>query len=129
MQYCAAAAAAEGRLDLASFAEGDVQSAAVRALMGRVRMTVDPTLPDRLEQHAWSRVTVRLRGGTVLASPPRGARGHHDQPLSDAALHEKFLACAGAVLGSDEAEGIAAQLQHLEEIPDIRALTSRLALA
>jgi hypothetical protein len=30
------------------------------------------------------------------------------------------------VLGADAAEGVAEQLAHLDEIPDIRALTSRL---
>jgi hypothetical protein len=31
------------------------------------------------------------------------------------------------VLGRDEADGVAEQVAHLDEIPDIRALTSRLA--
>jgi 2-methylcitrate dehydratase PrpD len=97
--------------------------------MGRVRMVVDPALPDRLEQHAWSRVTVRLGDGRALESPPRGASGHPDQPLSDAQLRDKFLACATPVLGADEADGVATQLAHLEDIPDIRALTARLVTA
>lgn len=124
MQFCAAAAAAEGRVDLASF-EGAIPES-VSALMPRVKMVVDAALPDRLEQHAWSRVTVRLGDGRTLASPPRGAIGHHDQPLTDEALHAKFLACCAGTLSSSDAAGIAAQLQHLEAIPDIRALTSRL---
>jgi hypothetical protein len=33
------------------------------------------------------------------------------------------------VLGADEAEGVATQLAHLEDIPDIRALTARLVTA
>ena len=41
-------------------------------------------------------------------------------------LRDKFLACATPVLGADEAEGVAEQIAHLEDIPDIRALTSRL---
>jgi 2-methylcitrate dehydratase PrpD len=127
MQYCAAAAAAEGRVDLGSFQDGADVEPGVRDLMMRVRMVVDPALPDRLEQHAWSRVTVRLRGGRVLASPARGARGHHDQPLSADALHAKFAACAGPVIGAGEAAGLAEQIAHLEEIPDVRALTARLA--
>jgi hypothetical protein len=61
--------------------------------MDRVRMVVDPTLPDGLEQHAWSRVTVRLRDGRTLVSPPRGASGHPDQPLTDAHAGE-VPACA-----------------------------------
>ena len=127
MQFCAAAALATGRVDLASFADGPVADAGTRELMERVRMVVDPALPDGLEQHAWTRVTVRLHDGRALASPPRGAAGHPDQPLSDAQLRDKFRACAVPVLGADEADGVATQLGHLEDIPDIRALTARLA--
>jgi 2-methylcitrate dehydratase PrpD len=126
MPFCAAAALATGRVDLAAFEDGPVPDA-TRALMGRIRMVVDRTLPDGLEQQAWSRVTVHLRDGRALASPPRGASGHPDQPLSEAQLRAKFLACATPVLGPDEAEGVAAQLAHLEDIPDVRALTTRLA--
>jgi 2-methylcitrate dehydratase PrpD len=127
MQYCAAAAAVEGRVDLTSFADGEVASQDVRDLMGRVRMVVDRGLPDRFEQHAWSAVTVRLRTGRVLASPARGARGHHDQPLPMDALRDKFLGCATTAIARDDAEGLAEQLAHLEDVPDIRAVTARLA--
>ena len=128
MQFCVAEALATGHVDIASFDEGG-PAPGTRALMDRVRMVVDPTLPDGLEQHAWSRVTVRLRDGRTLASPPRGASGHPDQPLTDAQLRAKFLGCAAPVLGEREAEGVAEQLAHLEDVPDIRALTSRLATA
>ena len=63
----------------------------------------------------------------AVCSPARGASGHPDHPLSDEQLHAKFLGCAAPVLGRDEAEGVAEQLRHLEDVPDIRALTSRLA--
>jgi 2-methylcitrate dehydratase PrpD len=129
MQFCAAAALATGRVDLASFAEGPVADAGTRALMDRVRMVVDPTLPDGLNEHAWTRVTVRLRDGRTLGSPARGASGHPDQPLTETQLRDKFLACAVPVLGPDEANGVATQLTHLEEIPDVRALTARLVTA
>jgi 2-methylcitrate dehydratase PrpD len=126
MQFCAAAALGAGRVDLGSFEDGPVADAGTRALMDRVRMVVDPTLPDKLEQHAWSRVTVRLRDGRLLASPPRGASGHPDQPLTDAQLRAKFLACAAPVLGAGDAEGVADQIAQLDAIPDVRALTARL---
>jgi 2-methylcitrate dehydratase PrpD len=126
MQFCAAAALATGRVDLGSFADGPGVDPGTRALMDRVRMLVDPTLPDGLNEHAWTRVTVRLRDGRALASPPRGASGHPDQPLTDAQLLDKFLQCAAPVIGAGEAEDVAAQLAHLEDIPDVRALTARL---
>jgi 2-methylcitrate dehydratase PrpD len=127
MQFCAAAAAAEGRLDLASFEDGEVASPAVRQLMTRVRMVVDPSLPDGLERHAWSRVRIRLGDGRVLDSPPRGASGHHDQPLTAEALAAKFRACAARALAGDEVDAVAALIDQLEHIPDVRVLTSRLA--
>ena len=127
MQFCAAAALADGRVDLRSFEDGEVRNAALRALMERVTLVVDPSLPDGLEQHAWSRVTLRLSDGRTLTVGPRGAHGHPDAPLTREALRAKFLACATLVLPIDEAEGVAEQLAHLEDVPDIRALTSRLA--
>jgi 2-methylcitrate dehydratase PrpD len=126
MQFCAAAALATGSLDMACFEDGPVRDTATRELMGRVRMVVARDLPKALEQNAWSRVTVRLRDGRTLASPPRGASGHPDQPLTDAQLRDKFLGCASPVLGADAAEALADQILHLEDVPDVRALTSRL---
>ena len=127
MEYCAAAALARGPLGLADFEDGPVGDPGTRSLMERVRMVVDPTLPRELEQQAWTRVTVRLLDGTTLEDKPRGASGHPTTPLSDAELRAKFLSCAGPVIGADAAEGVADQIGHLEDIPDIRALTSRLA--
>jgi 2-methylcitrate dehydratase PrpD len=125
MQFCAAAALADGQLSLDSFDEGP-PSPAIEKLMSRVSMVVDEALPAEREQHAWSRVTLRLWDGRTLTSPPRGAQGHPDQPLSEAALHAKFLACATRVLPRGEAEAVAEQIAGFENIPDIRALTSRL---
>jgi 2-methylcitrate dehydratase PrpD len=126
MQYCAAAALARGPLGLADFEDGTPDET-TRRLIERVHMVVDPTLPRELEQQAWTRVTVRLADGTAFEEKPRGASGHPAAPLSDAELRTKFLACAAPVIGADAAEGVAEQIAHLEDIPDIRALTSRLA--
>ena len=125
MPYCAAVALAHGGVALKDFEEGPAD-ATVNALVPRVRMVVDPSLPDTLEQQAWTRVKLTLTDGRVLASPAGGAMGHPDRPLSPEALREKFLACACTVLSRDDAEGIAEQIERFEDIPDIRALTSRL---
>ena len=126
MPYCAAAALARGRVGIGDFEDGPVRDPGVAALLPRVRMVVDPGLPDRLEQHAWSRVTVRLTDGRTLASPPRGASGHPDAPLSDEQLRAKFLGCAAGVLTEGDAEAVADQIAHIDAVPDIRALTARL---
>ena len=126
MQFCAATALARGAVTIGDFEER-TPDPDVRRLMERVTMTVDPSLPRSLVQQAWSRVTLRLADGRTLESTPRGASGHPDAPLSDDELRAKFLACAAPVVGDDTAGSIADQLAHLEEIPDVRALTARLA--
>ncbi len=90
MQFCAAAALVEGRVDLDSFEDGP-PAPAIEKLMSRISMVVDQTLPDQREQHAWSRVTIHRSDGTVISSPPRGAQGHPDQPLSPRALRANSL--------------------------------------
>ena len=125
MPYCAAVALARGGVGLGHFSDGPVDDD-VSQLMERVTMVPDPTMPDGLEQQAWTRVTVTLRDGRVLAPGVSGARGHPDDPLDASALREKFLACAVPTLAPDEASAVAEQIDHLDDIPDIRALTSRL---
>jgi 2-methylcitrate dehydratase PrpD len=125
MPFCAAVALARGGVELGHFADGPVDDD-VRSLMERVTMLPDPAMPEGLEQRAWSKITVTLADGRVLAPAMRGARAHPDDPLDAAALREKFVACAASVLARDDAAAIADQIDHLEDIPDIRALTSRL---
>ena len=126
MPYCAAAALGRGHVGIEDFEDGPVRDASVAALVPRVRMVIDPSLPDGLEYHAWSRVTVRLSDGRTLGGPPRGASGHPDAPLTDVQLREKFLGCAAGVLGRGDAEAVAEQIVQLDMVPDIRALTARL---
>lgn len=127
MPYCAAAALGRGRVGIDDFDDGPVRDASVAALVPRVRMVVDPGLGEGLEQHAWSRVTVRLTDGRTLGGPPRGASGHPGMPLTDAQLRDKFLGCAAGVLARGDAEAVAEQITQLDRVPDIRALTARLA--
>jgi hypothetical protein len=94
--------------------------------MPAITMIADDSLPGGGSEQARSRVTLRLRDGRTLDSPPRGASGHPDRPLTAQALREKFLGCASPVIGREEAGAVAEQIAHLEEIPDLRVLTARL---
>src|SRR5207245_5500083 len=55
----------------------------------------------------------------------------HHQPTTglERKFSMQFCAAAAPVLGADEAEGVADQLAHLEDVPDVRTLTSRLTAA
>ena len=94
--------------------------------VSRITMRVDETLDPGALPLTQTRVTIRLTNGRVLQRLSSGARGYPDRPASQADLDAKFLGCAAPVLGTEEAEALADQILHLDDVPDVRALTSRL---
>jgi len=126
LQYCAAAAAAHGRVDIDTFEEPQLQEAPVRRLLPRVRMVVD----DRLGRDAsltQARVAVRLTNGRVLAGEASGARGYPANPPSPRELEAKFRACALRALEPNAVEAALDALHGMESLPDVRPFAARLA--
>jgi 2-methylcitrate dehydratase PrpD len=126
-EYAAAAALADGRVGIWTFTDEAVQTPRVRDLMGRVRVVVDPTIPDDLEQRMWTRLTVRLADGRTVEIPPRPVPGHPSHPMSLDTLREKFTECAGLVLPADRVEAVRQMVEALDDCPDLRSLTAVLS--
>jgi 2-methylcitrate dehydratase PrpD len=126
MQYCAAAALATGRIAIDTFEPATLADPEIRKLMVRARMVVDPAVGGSRDTQAWSRVRVTLADGRVLGTPPRGARGHPDAPLSDDALARKFSDCAARALPPDRIASVTEMLRTLDGCPDLRSLTALL---
>ncbi len=123
-EFCAAAALVDGSVGIATFKDERTADPAIRNLMGRVKMVVDPTIPSDLEHHMWTRLKVTLAGRQTLEIPPREVPGHPSAPLSPEALLAKFTDCAGRVLARDRVDSIAEMLEGLEGCPDLRSLTA-----
>jgi 2-methylcitrate dehydratase PrpD len=123
-EFSAAAALVDGRVGLATFRDEKTQDPAIRALMERVRLVVDPEIPGDLERHVWSRVTIRLRDGRTVSAGPREVPGHPSNPLSLEALREKFEECARLVLPEDRADTVREIVEALDSCPDLRSLTA-----
>ena len=126
MEYCSARALAGGTVGVDAFEDDAVHDPDIRRLMTRVTMRVATGGATAGTGSAHSGVSVSLRDGRVLTLPARGARGHPDSPLSDAALRGKFESCASRVLRPDRVETLAEILGSLEGCPDVRTLTSLL---
>ncbi len=123
-EFSAAAALVEERVGISTFQDAKVDDPAIRSLMGRVRVEVDPQIPGDLERHMWTRVTIRLRDGRALAIGPREVPGHPGHPLSLEALRDKFRECARLVLPEDRADSLRQMLENLDACPDLRSLTA-----
>jgi len=123
-EFSAAAALCDGRVGMATFQDDKVQDPAIRALMSRVKMRVDPDIPGDGERYMWTRVTVRLTDGRSWSIGPREVPGHPSHPLTPEALGDKFDECAGLVLPRDRVESLRQMLESLDTCPDLRSLTA-----
>ena len=122
LPYCAAAAIVDGRVGIDSFADRKVGDPAMREVMTRVTMRVDPTFEGQGPPLTQARVTVTLRDGRSVSRAANGARGYPENPATDAELDEKFMTCALRTLAEANARQALRQLRSIEQLSDVRAL-------
>ena len=114
-------------MGIETFRDEKTQDPAMRGLMKRVRVVVDPEIPGDLERQMWTRLTLRLADGRTFEIPPRPVPGHPSNPLSMTALRDKFDSGAGLVLPADRVGIVREMAERLDECPDLRSLTALLA--
>ena len=125
MPFCAAAAVVMGHPRVDTFEPRAIDDRAVQALMPRVRMRVNPAF-DAAAPLSRASVTVVLRDGRVLARAADGARGYPGR-LSSEELAAKFASCASTALSPTASAAAWSGLQKIEQLTDVRQLTSLLA--
>jgi 2-methylcitrate dehydratase PrpD len=92
--YAVACILVRGHLGLEDFAAAALADPAVRDMMTRVELVVDPVAHGERQT-----VEIETRDGRLLRDRVENPRGHWDNPLSDGELRAKFLALAGPTLG------------------------------
>ena len=127
LQYVLARAAVDGCVAVAHF-EGQAHAdPRVRALLPRVQVApYDETRFDPAN-HFGGAVRVRLTDGRVLEAQVEQALGRTSaHPLPTPLLQAKFRLCAQTVLGAGAIDDIAAQVERITDLSDLRSLTGRL---
>ncbi len=124
LQYVLARALMDGCVAVPQF-EGEAHAdARVHALLPRIRVAPYDDSQFEPANHFGGAVRVTLTDGRVLTAQVEQPLGRTSaNPLPDALLHAKFRHCALAVLRPDAIEAIAAQIEALPTMPDVRALT------
>jgi len=92
--------------------------ARLSAAMSLVRLQVDPAMATLDE----SVVTITSEDGLVVSHTVPVARGAPANPLSASALRAKFQALALVALPRAQADALADQVLHLDEVDDARVL-------
>lgn len=129
MPFAIAATLLRGDLTLADLSDSFVLDSVTVAMMTRVRMHTgqrwdDPLLRDLAPEGAC--VTVQLRDGRRFESFRAKAVGSASEPLSEATLTKKFLACAVPVLGAQRSESLLERLSSVDACASVRELDALL---
>ncbi|MFL1461657.1 MmgE/PrpD family protein [Roseococcus sp. DSY-14] len=117
LQYCVGALLRLGGVRLAAFEPPALADPAIRALMPRVSLALDPELADAYPARRAARVTLHLADGRVLRRFQPTRKGDPDDPLTDAELSAKFHELAAPVLGAAGAAALERAILHGDALP------------
>ena len=115
--HAAAAAYLDGCAGIAQFSDQRAAAADVAALRGKIEVRIDEALAK--DQAA---ATLLAVGGERVETRVEHASGTVDNPMSDRAIEEKFMANAAPVIGEARARQLAAAAWGLEGLADTRQL-------
>ena len=128
--YAVAASLVLGRTDPAAFDEVAVADPRIRRLAARVEIASDPAMNlRRPDDYPTAVVTVALRDGRTLTDSTTVVRGDAAAPADLGDLIEKFETLAAPTLGAARARAVVEAVDRVDELKDIRDLTSLLVTA
>lgn len=115
------------KVGIDEFRDDVVRSAEVQDMMKRCHHVVDEEIDARGFQHMDTRVTIRLKDGTVVERVETAATGHPSKPMSREQLEAKFLECAGLAIGTEQARQAVDAIWALEDLSDVAQLHKTMA--
>lgn len=120
LAYCVSRMLVDGALGVAHFTDEAVHDAPIVALMPRVQVKEDDSLPDNGEFPA--EVELRLTDGRSFVARREHPRGSPASPMSAEDIERKFRDCATFVLPVSGVEEALALLSRLLELDDVGGL-------
>lgn len=112
LKYVVATALTHGSVRLAAFEPDRLSDPATRALLQKIKTSVDPELEAAFPAKRQARVAIRARGKREEWLQPTRV-GDPDAPLSDRMLEEKYFELVTPVLGEAKAREVLARLWQL----------------
>jgi 2-methylcitrate dehydratase len=108
LPYCVAVSLVEGKYNIDQLRAEKWKTAAVKAMMARVKCMHDKKMDAQFPPDRPSRVTILLKDGRTLVKEVAYPKGDYRDPLSDNDLVEKFRTLAAGVLPSPQLDRAAA---------------------
>lgn len=122
MEYNAAAVLLDGKLTMETFTDAMVQRPEIRALMPKVERFYIPSEKTFSGITGYSEIEIETRRGTFKKHEDR-VPGSPEWPMTPADRAEKFLDCAGRVLGSAGAKQLLEMTERCGQLKSVAKLT------
>jgi 2-methylcitrate dehydratase PrpD len=123
VKYTVATALTHGSVRLAAFSPERLNDPATRALMRRIRLSIDPELDSAFPGKRAARITVRLRDGRSAQYLQPTRKGDPEAPLTNEELNQKYLELATPVLGARAAPAVLEKLWTIESMQTLDKLS------
>jgi 2-methylcitrate dehydratase PrpD len=127
-QYCIGAMLVLGGVRIAAFSPESLANPAIRAVMPKVSVSLDPELAKDYPGRRAAKVTITLANGQALFRYQPTRKGDPDAPLSDAELSAKFRELAAPAIGAAAAEALLTALWSGDALPGAVPLLAGQAL-
>jgi len=124
MAYCVAAALLDGDVTLASFDDDRLVDPEILSLMDKTTINEDPELNAGYPKGIPNHLTVSFADGTKLDKRVDYPRGHALNPMTDDEVVAKFRRLADGVVSDATADRILSAVWKLDELSDLRDITS-----
>jgi 2-methylcitrate dehydratase PrpD len=116
-QYCIGAMLVLGGVRIAAFSPESLANPAIRAVMPKVSVSLDPELAKDYPGRRAAKVSITLADGRELFRYQPTRKGDPDAPLSDTELSEKFRELTVPAIGAVAAEALLASLWTGDALP------------
>jgi 2-methylcitrate dehydratase PrpD len=127
LQYCLARALTDRAIRIEHFEADAVRDPAIRAILPRVHAAAYTATQFPADEHFGAEVKVTTVDGRIFSGKIDEAIGRTSaNPLPAERLHEKFENCMGRALPVSRAVALAATIEQLETLADMRAVSTLL---
>jgi len=120
--YVVATALLYGSVRLAAFSSERLADLAIRDLMTRIELSVDPALDAAFPGQRATHVRIELNDGRTGAFYQPTRKGDPEAPLTDDDLSNKFMELVTPVLGLSPTTSLLKKLWHLEDCINVASL-------
>jgi 2-methylcitrate dehydratase PrpD len=124
INYVCAVAMLDGRLQRESFYDAKAKDPRVQEAFNKVEVIVDETIPEKGE---YCPITIELKDGRRFQYTATIQKGHAKNPLTETEVVEKFRDNTKDKLSRERSDDIIACVCKLDDLNDVRELTSLLA--